>query len=51
MGNRRTFSYVLFILGILVFLLVGILAREWLYGILVGLICVIAAIIFYRRGK
>lgn len=51
MENRRILSYGLIVIGIVFFLLVGVLAQEWLYGILVGLVCLIAALIFYRRGK
>lgn len=51
METRRILSYALFIIGVLLFLAIGLLAREWLWGILVGLVFVIAAIIFYRRGK
>ena len=51
MQNRRLLSYVLFILGVVVLLLVGLLAGEWLLGILLGLAFVVVGFILYRRGR
>jgi hypothetical protein len=51
MQNRHLLSYVLFILGVVVLLLIGLLAGEWLLGILLGLVFVVVGFIFYRRGR
>jgi hypothetical protein len=51
MENRRILSYALIILGVVFFLLVGVLSSEWLLGVLIGLVLVIAGVIFYRRGR
>ena len=51
MENRRIMSYALFILGVVIFLILGLGAGQWGTGILLGLVLGIAGIIFYRRGK
>jgi glucose dehydrogenase len=51
MGNRRILSYALFIVALFAFLLVGALGGEWLFGLLLGLVLLIAGVVFYRRGK
>ena len=51
MKNRRVFSYVLFVVGLVLFLLVGALAGDWLLALLLGLVFIIAGVVFYRRGK
>ena len=51
MGNRRVLSYALFVLAVVLLLLVGLLSKQWLTGVLLGLIFAVAGVIFYRRGK
>jgi hypothetical protein len=51
MANRRILSYTLFILGVLVLVLIGLLGGEWLLGIALGLILAVVGAILYRRGK
>jgi len=51
MANRRVLSYALLVVGVLFFLLVGLLGRQWLLGAALGLVLVFVGIIFYRRGK
>ena len=51
MGNRHIISYVLFILALVFLLLLGLAGRQWLVGILISLVFVLAGIFFYRRGK
>ena len=51
MQNRHLISYVLFALAVILFALVGLLSRQLATGVLVGLIFLIAGVIFYRRGK
>ena len=51
MENRRILSYALFALGLVFILVLGVGVGEWLTGLLVGLIFLIAGFIFYRRGK
>ena len=51
MGNRHIISYVLFVLALVILLLFGLAGRQWLAGVLVGLVFVLAGIFFYRRGK
>jgi hypothetical protein len=51
MQNRHLLSYVLFILGVVVLLLIGLLAGEWLLGILLGLAFAVVGFIIYRRGR
>jgi hypothetical protein len=51
MGNRRLISYVLFALGVVLFLLFGVLGGELLTGALAGLACLLVGIFFFRRGK
>jgi hypothetical protein len=51
MANRRILSYTLFILGIVVLVLFGLLVGDWLLGIALGLAFAVAGAIFYRRGK
>jgi hypothetical protein len=51
MANRPILSYVLFILGVLVLVLFGLLGGEWLLGIALGLIFAVVGAILYRRGK
>jgi hypothetical protein len=51
MGSRHIISYVLFILALVFLLFFGLVSRQWLAGVLVGLVFVLAGIFFYRRGK
>jgi hypothetical protein len=51
MQNRRVISIALFVLAVLVLLVFGLLGRQWLAGVLMGLVLAIAGVIFYRRGK
>jgi len=44
-------SIVLFILGVLLLLVIGLLGKSWLIGLLFGAIFVLAGLIFFRRGK
>jgi hypothetical protein len=47
----RIISIALFVLGALLFLLLGPLVGEWLIGVLTGLVFVVVGLIFFRRGK
>lgn len=51
MGNRHIIRYALFILGVLFFVLVGLLGGQFGAGVPLGLAFGIGGIIFYRRGK
>ena len=51
MGNRRVLSYALFVLAVVLLVLFGLLAKQWLAGVLLGLAFVLAGIFFYRRGR
>ena len=51
MRNRRLVSYTLFVLAVVVLLLLGLVADNWLVGIPLGLAFLLVGIIFYRRGK
>lgn len=51
MDNRRIISYALFIIGVVLFLLLGLARGQWATGVLLGLAFEVAGIIFYRRGK
>jgi len=48
---KHIISIVLFIMAILVCLLFGLAAEQWLPGFLLGLVFVLAGLFFYRRGK
>ena len=50
MENRRIFSYICFIVGVVAFLLFGLLSGQWVTGLVVGLACVLFGIFWYRRG-
>ncbi|MFC2023690.1 hypothetical protein ACFLT5_03020 [Chloroflexota bacterium] len=51
MESRRVLSYALFVIAVVLLLAVGLVANQWITGILLGLVFAIAGIIFYRRGK
>lgn len=51
MKNRHLISYILFILGVVLLLGLGIGAGDWLKAVLLGLACAVVGFIFYRRGK
>ncbi len=51
MKDRHIISYVLFVLGIVILLGLGLGAGRWSAGVLLGLACLIIGVIFYRRGK
>ena len=51
MAKRHVLSYALFAVGVLFFLLVAVVARQWTLGVALGLALVLAGVIFYRRGK
>lgn len=50
MGNRRLISYILFVLAVVLFLVLGLAGDNWLVGLLVGLLAVVVGIFFFRRG-
>ena len=50
MENRRLFSYICFIVGVIAFLLLGLLAGMWVRGLFLGLACALFGIFWYRRG-
>jgi hypothetical protein len=49
--TRRILSYTLFILGVIVFLALGLGAGRWVSAVGLGLVFELAGVIFYRRGK
>jgi hypothetical protein len=51
MKNRHLLSYLLFILGIVLLLGLGLAAGQLTTGVLLGLACMIGGLILYRRGK
>jgi hypothetical protein len=51
MKSRHILSYALIAVGVIFFLLIGLLGRQWLLGAGLGGVLVIAGVIFYRRGK
>jgi hypothetical protein len=51
MKDRHIISYILFVLGIVILLGLGLGAGRWSTGVLLGLACLIIGVIFYRRGK
>lgn len=51
MANRHIISYSLFVLGVILLVLVGLVGQEWLSGILLGLAFLIGGAVLYRRGK
>ncbi len=51
MKNRHLISYVLFILGVILLLALGLAGGRWVTGVLLGLVLAIVGLIFYRRGK
>ena len=50
-GNRRLLSYALIVLAVVLVLLFGLLAKQWLAGLLLGLAFALAGLFFYRRGR
>jgi hypothetical protein len=51
MQNRHLISYILFVLGVVLLLALGLAEGQWLAGVLLGLACAIVGFIFRRRGK
>lgn len=51
MESRHILSYALFVLAIVLFLVFGLLGKNWLVGVAAGLIFAIVGVILYRRGK
>jgi hypothetical protein len=51
MKKRRVMSYSLFVLAVVLLLLFGLAARQWLTGVFFGLVFLLAGLFFYRRGK
>jgi hypothetical protein len=51
MKNRHIISYVLFILGIVLLLALGLTGGRWFASVVLGLAFAIVGVIFYRRGK
>jgi hypothetical protein len=51
MKSRHVVSYVLFVLGVVLLLALGLAGGRWFAGVVLGLACVIVGAIFYRRGK
>jgi 1,4-dihydroxy-2-naphthoate octaprenyltransferase len=50
MKNRRLISYILFVLAVVLFLVLGLVGDNWLMGLLVGLLAVVVGIFFFRRA-
>jgi hypothetical protein len=51
MKNRHIISYVLFILGVVLLLVLGLASGRWFEGVVLGLVCAVVGVIFYRRSK
>ncbi len=49
--SRHIVSVVLFVVAVVFLVLGGVVAHNWLIGILIGLAFVFGGLIFYRRGK
>jgi hypothetical protein len=50
MASRHILSIALIVLGVILFVVL-LLANQWLYGLLLGLIFAVVGVLFYRRGK
>jgi hypothetical protein len=51
MGNRRLISYIVFAIGIVLFVLFGLLGDQLLTGVLAGLACLLVGVFFFRRSR
>ena len=51
MESRHIISIALFVLAGVLTLVLGLGANNWLLAVVVGLIFLLAGIIFYRRGR
>jgi len=51
MQQRRFTSYAFFILAVLAFIIFGPVIGDWTMAVLLALLAIIVAVIFYRRGK
>jgi len=51
MQQRRFTSYAFFILAVLAFIIMGPVIGDWTMAVLLALLAIIVAVIFYRRGK
>jgi hypothetical protein len=50
-ASRHTLSYVFFVLAVILLLLFGLVANNWLWGALLGLAGLLVGFLFYRRGR
>jgi 1,4-dihydroxy-2-naphthoate octaprenyltransferase len=51
MKKRHIISLTLFVVAVLLLLVVGLGTAKWLVAVLLGLVFVLAGLVFYRRGK
>jgi hypothetical protein len=51
MKNRHIISYVLFVLGIVILLVLGLASGRWIEAVVLGLAFAVVGVIFHRRGK
>ena len=49
--QRHLISYILFAVGVIALLLLGLLSQQWGTGVLLALVFGVAGVLFYRRGK